>query len=86
MRPRDLLRPGQKLVIWTDGGNQTQWASRKMVKKVGYRVRSGDSLYRIANKFNVSVKDIASWNELNTKKHLKPGQKLNLYVDIASSN
>src|SRR5690606_29572746 len=86
MSPRDILRPGQKLVIWTDSGNQTQWASRKMVKKVGYRVRSGDSLYRIANKFNLSVKDIASWNELNTKKHLKPGQKLNLYVDIASSN
>ncbi len=86
MSPRDLLRPGQKLVLWSDGNSQTQWASRKMVKKVGYRVRSGDSLYRIANKFNVSVKDIASWNELNTKKHLKPGQKLNLYVDIASSN
>jgi len=86
----DMLRPGQKLVVFE--GSKSSVAStkpgnsRKMVRQIGYRVRSGDSLYRIANKFNVSVKDIASWNGLNTRKHLQPGQRLKLYVDIASIN
>src|SRR5690554_384379 len=87
----DMLRPGQKLVVFTGAQNSVANAhpaanARKMVRQIGYRVRNGDSLYRIANKFNVSVKDIASWNGLNTRKHLQPGQRLKLYVDIASIN
>jgi peptidoglycan lytic transglycosylase D len=46
----------------------------------GYRVKSGDSLYRIAGKFNVSIDEIIAWNSLNPKAYLQPGQKLTLYV------
>ena len=46
----------------------------------GYRVREGDSLYRIASKFNVSVEDIIVWNALDRKAYLKPGQQLKLYI------
>ncbi|MCB1703406.1 MAG: LysM peptidoglycan-binding domain-containing protein [Halioglobus sp.] len=46
----------------------------------GYMVREGDSLYRIAGKFKVSVDDIIAWNSLDPKAHLKPGQELKLYV------
>ena len=46
----------------------------------GYRVRQGDSLYRIAGKFNVSINDIIAWNELDPGKYLQPGQRLTLYV------
>ena len=46
----------------------------------GYRVRPGDSLYRIAGRFNVSIDEIIEWNSLNPKAYLKPGQKLTLYV------
>jgi membrane-bound lytic murein transglycosylase D len=46
----------------------------------GYRVRRGDSLHRIAGKFNVSVNDIVAWNRLDPGKYLQPGQKLTLYV------
>lgn len=46
----------------------------------GYRVREGDSLYRIAGKFNVSVEDIIVWNALDRKAYLKPGQQLKLYI------
>ncbi|MCB1679871.1 MAG: LysM peptidoglycan-binding domain-containing protein [Halioglobus sp.] len=45
-----------------------------------YRVRSGDSLYRIAGKFKVSINDIITWNELDPGKYLQPGQQLTLYV------
>jgi membrane-bound lytic murein transglycosylase D len=46
----------------------------------GYRVRQGDSLYRIAGKFNVSIDEIIAWNSLNPETYLQPGQKLTLYV------
>ncbi len=59
--------------------------SKAMVRKVGYRVRSGDSLSAIASRFSVNVRDIASWNDLNTSRYLQPGQSLVLYVDIRNS-
>jgi membrane-bound lytic murein transglycosylase D len=60
--------------------------SSPMLRKVGYRVRSGDSLARIAGKFNLSVDDILGWNEeLRDRKYIHPGQRLTLYVDITDS-
>jgi membrane-bound lytic murein transglycosylase D len=56
-----------------------------MVRKVGYQVRKGDSLSTIASRFAVNVRDIASWNDLNTSRYLQPGQSLVLYVDIRNS-
>ncbi len=57
-----------------------------LVRKLGYRVRSGDSLARIAGKFKLSVDDILGWNEeLRGRKHIHPGQRLTLYVDITDS-
>ncbi len=43
-------------------------------------MRRGDSLYRIANQFKVSIDDIISWNALNPDAYLQPGQRLTLYV------
>lgn len=92
MAPGDPLRPGQTLVIWKEGspGKPTASASSQpqrdgMVRRIGYQVRSGDNLSRIANRYNVGVKDIAQWNDLNTGKYLQPGQSLTLYVDIRNS-
>jgi peptidoglycan lytic transglycosylase D len=76
------IRAGDTLMI--PKGNA--WASslafsgKKQPSRQGYRVRNGDSLYRIAGKFNVSVRDIISWNALDPNKYLQPGQKLTLYV------
>ncbi len=78
--PRDTLQPGQKLVIWS----KAQWAKidREVIRKIHYRVRNGDSLHRIADKFNVKVNDIKRWNPASKKKYLQPGDKLVLYVDV----
>lgn len=46
----------------------------------GYRVRRGDSLHRIAGKFNVSINDLIAWNALDPGEYLQPGQQLKLYV------
>ncbi|NVD35173.1 LysM peptidoglycan-binding domain-containing protein [Marinobacter lutaoensis] len=90
MAPSDPLIPGKELVIWSKSANAAALAStsprgKSMVRKVGYRVRKGDSLYAIANRFSVNVSDIASWNGLNTSRYLQPGQSLVLYVDIRNS-
>jgi membrane-bound lytic murein transglycosylase D len=50
-------------------------------RRLGYRVRSGDSLYRIAGRFNVTIGEIVQWNSLDPGKYLQPGQRLTLYVD-----
>ena len=81
MAPGDMLHPGKTLVIWQEGK-----AQEGVTKKVTYTVRNGDSLSRIASKFNVRVSDIGKWNSLNTKRYLQPGQKLKLYVDVTRLN
>ncbi|MEO9701354.1 LysM peptidoglycan-binding domain-containing protein [Marinobacter alexandrii] len=90
MAPGDPLIPGKELVIWSKTSQPTMVATnnargKAMVRKVGYRVRKGDSLSTIANRFSVNVRDIASWNDLNTSRYLQPGQSLVLYVDIRNS-
>ena len=86
MAPKDTLKPGQKLSIWIKAPVKAQAGQRDaVVRKVGYRVRSGDSLARIAGKFNVLVSDIIRWNSVNPNKYLQPGQRLTLYVDITNA-
>ena len=91
MAPRDTLRPGQKLVIWTKPGNITTALNapaenplaKSMTRKINYRVRNGDSLARISQRFNVSVTKLKKWNPSVTRsKYIQPGQRLVVYVDV----
>ncbi len=89
MAPGDPLKIGQKLVIWQPAGtvsSQTLVASgsdRQVIRKIGYKVRNGESFALIADKFNVNLNDIKRWNSAAAKaKYLKPGQSLTLYVDV----
>lgn len=84
MAPKDPLKPGQKLVIWSNA----KWLKkdRDIIRKIRYRVRNGDSLHRIADKFNVRVQDIKRWNQMSKKKYLQPGDELILYVDVTQTS
>ena len=84
MAPGDTLRPGRKLVAYTGGGESDQQQSRT-TRKLSYRVRNGDSLYRIARKFRIDISDIVRWNKISKKTYLQPGQRLTLFVDSAAS-
>jgi membrane-bound lytic murein transglycosylase D len=84
--PGDPLRIGQKLVLWLKSKNKSPVLAfndtpANRTSKIRYTIRKGDSLWRIADKFNVSVSDLKRWNSIN-KRHLKPGQKLTLKVNI----
>ncbi|TXD49739.1 lytic transglycosylase domain-containing protein [Polaribacter sp. IC073] len=50
----------------------------EMDKRIRYKVRSGDFLGKIANKFGVRVSDIKRWNRMKTSR-LKIGQRLSIY-------
>lgn len=77
-----LIKPGQTLAIYTKSGHNPDGH----LKKVGYRVRNGDNLSRIASRFNLSVNDIVKWNSLRPGRYLQPGQALTLYVDITTAD
>jgi membrane-bound lytic murein transglycosylase D len=80
LAPKDPLRVGQKLVIWSA---QKTSSKREVIRKINYRVRNGDSLAGISQKFNVSMADLKRWNSDEVrKKYIQPGQKLTLYVDV----
>lgn len=89
MAPGDTLRLGQELVIWTHtkisrATIQLPDISNSPIKgpnAISYRVRKGDSLARIAQRFNVRIADLRRWNRLPSK-YLQPGQRLKLFVDI----
>ncbi len=84
MKSRDTLRKGQKLVIWKEGtrGSSTKLSKNgSTTKKVSYRVRSGDSLARISQKFNVTINNLKEWNPKVRGQFIQPGQQLVVYVD-----
>ena len=78
--PKDPLPVGRKIVL--PGVTGSASSSREVVRTVRYRVRSGDSLSRIATKFNVSVNQIVNWNKLDVRRYLQPGQGLVLHVNV----
>ncbi|PCI60889.1 MAG: lytic transglycosylase [Gammaproteobacteria bacterium] len=94
MAPRDTLKLGQKLVIWQKSAKKTHSQSaniqgnrveRAVLRNITYKVRRGDSFARIADKFNIHIKDIERWNNISRRKYLQPGQLLKLSVDVTNS-
>ncbi len=77
-----LIKPGQKLAIWKKGPS----SGNGIVRKVGYKVRSGDSLSRIASRFKLKIADILEWNSIGRSSYLQPGQSLTLYVDVTRAD
>ena len=81
--PGDTLHLGQKLVVWTKGVKSSR---SKTVRTISYKIRSGDSLWKIANRFKVSVADVREWNSLSERTLLKPGQNLTLHIDVTQQH
>ncbi|NIR29281.1 MAG: LysM peptidoglycan-binding domain-containing protein [Gammaproteobacteria bacterium] len=83
-----VLRVGQRLTVRGASVNTGSGAvvTPAVVKglatqRVVYRVRPGDSLWRIARRFNVRVSSLRSWNGIRRGEYLHPGQRLRVYVD-----
>ncbi len=52
----------------------------EMVKKINYKIKPGDSMGKIASKFNCKIKDIMLWNGMK-KTTIIAGKTLKIYVN-----
>jgi len=73
----DRLQKGKTLV---PAKSKAPIATKKKLPSLGkkrfHEVRSGDTLYRIANKYGISVKELCLLNNIGQNKIIQPGQKL----------
>ncbi len=77
------LHPGDKVTIITgDSGLTTQQNTQK--SEIIHTVRSGESLYKIAGKYGVSIEEIKKWNGKNGS-DLAIGEKLTIYIEKAET-
>ena len=80
------VRAGQKLIIKTSGNLEQTTIDKPTIKKSSiaentpntdissHKMKSGESLYSIAKKYNVSVSDLKTWNNIDNPKKLRPGK------------
>jgi membrane-bound lytic murein transglycosylase D len=73
IRNPNRLRAGQKLTVFLAPGPQPTRTAQG-----NYTVRSGDSLWTIARKYNVKLADLMRWNGLDSDSVLRPGQSLKI--------
>ncbi|MDK6688779.1 MULTISPECIES: LysM peptidoglycan-binding domain-containing protein [Aerococcus] len=84
-----MLHPGDKLVVQapgkaetptekpsTENPAETSKPAENTTSSASYTVQSGDSLWRISNKYGVSIQDLMTWNKLGANYMLHPGDKL----------
>jgi len=78
------LRLGARLNI--PGSGRSAATSSDDASRMTYKVRSGDTLSEIADKFDVSVREVMTWNKMRKSTSLRTGQRLVLYVDSNKLN
>ncbi len=67
--------PGKQLLIPV---SERPRIAAGLAKTQFYRVKKGDSFWKIARRFSVSQRDLARWNQLSLRQPLRPGQKLRI--------
>ena len=75
-----FIRAGATLMIPT-GGASTELSDGRRVYRASmrYTVKPGDSLYKIADRFRISISDLVAWNAIDPNDYLRPGQRLTLF-------
>jgi lipoprotein NlpD len=53
-------------------------------KKIYYRVKPGDRLEKIANRYGVNVEDLQRWNKIKNPDHLLKNQRIVIYKSDSS--
>jgi LysM repeat protein len=74
-----LLIPQNRAIVASSNGNKKSQNS-DIKNVINYRVKNGDTLWKIASRYDVSVTQIKKWNNLRSTK-LATGDKLRIFVD-----
>ena len=91
--PDNNIQVGQKLNIWVDPRYVERIEEERMRLKeqttadtnkrvVFYTVQKGDTIWKIANKFNCeSITELIRANDIQDETDIKPGKQLKIYLD-----
>ncbi len=83
------LTPNQKLVVASPAAAPVRLAqagrvgagkAAKPPRKTQYRVRRGDTLFGIAQRFDVEVEDLRRWNKLSPNSRIRPGDTVTIFL------
>jgi membrane-bound lytic murein transglycosylase D len=74
------LTVGMRLQI-PGGGAAASTAAANETTRMTYKVQRGDTLSQIAERFNVSVRQLMTWNQIRRSTSLRAGQQIVVYVD-----
>lgn len=82
LNQQSTLRIGQRLFIPSHSGTGTVRAAApaQSGQVVQYRVRRGDTLWQIAQRFGVTTANLTAWNRLPRSGLIRPGDSLKIYV------
>jgi len=80
--PADYVEVGSKLIIPVTAGRSEGEATTYSKHPTRYKVRKGDTLYSVADDFDVPVDKLRKWNHLRGSA-LAPGRTLVIYKPVA---
>lgn len=83
----DLSKPlqiNQNIKIFSKYERARGKTPTKQARTLLYPVKSGDTLYQIAKRFMVPVKDIQKWNQIESPEKIYPGQVLKITLAPSS--
>ncbi len=97
MSTKGALKVGQKLVVLNQASDdttknnqikdnqvtasQTKASESKESQTLKYTIKSGDTLGKVAAKYDVSVKQLMQWNKITDETSIRPKQELIVLVD-----
>ena len=55
------------------------------IRKITYHARRGDSIAKVAKRFDVTQAEVIRWNNLKKDQRIKRGKSLVIYVDITDT-
>ncbi len=75
---QSILKPGQKLTL----SNELNRSAPEIESRtLSHTIKSGDTLGKIAARYDVSVKEIMQWNQIKDESNIRPNQQLIVLVD-----
>ena len=73
----DVIRLGQKLEIWVKSSNYKSYSAKKKSSRT-YKVKYGDTLSEIAEKYGIGLSQIKKWNNISSSGDIREGQVLKI--------
>ena len=74
------LQINQEIKIFSRYERIRQEVPSRKLRTMLYPIKSGDTISRIASKFDISAKEIQEWNEIEDVSKIFPGQVLKLFL------